>query len=323
MYSAFILFLGVVGAVLLCLGADYLVRGAAALARAVGIPTLVIGLTVVAFGTSAPELVVSIDAASRGADEISIGNVVGSNICNIALILGVSALVRPLPVNKSLFRLDMPMLIGSSLLLFLWGVLRGGVSSVAGAVFCVLLLAYLIRRFYDARHDPAEAAAIAAEAEEARPMRWYLAAPLTILAVAMLILGGKLFVNGAVKAAHLLHVSEAVIGLTVVALGTSLPELATGVAAAWHGECDIAVGNVVGSNIFNVLCILGISPLVSPLRSGDLTVFDFGMMVFCSLLLYLLMRLGKSISRAGGAVLVVFYVLYVAKLIFRPRWMGV
>lgn len=323
MQTALTLVLGVVGAGLLCFGADYLVRGAAALARAVGVPTLVIGLTVVAFGTSAPELVVSIDAASRGADEISIGNVVGSNICNIALILGVSALVRPLPVNKSLFKLDMPMMIGSSLLLLLWGVLRGGVSSVAGLVFCVLLVAYLVRRFYDARHDPAEAAAIAAEAEEARPMRWYLAAPLTVLALAMLILGGKLFVNGAVEAARLLKVSEAVIGLTVVALGTSLPELATGVAAARRGECDIAVGNVVGSNIFNILCILGISPLVSPLRSGKVTHVDFGMMVFCSLLLYVLMRSGKSISRRGGALLVAIYILYVAKLVLCPELGGV
>ena len=298
-------------------------KKAAALARAAGIPTLLIGLTVVAFGTSAPELVVSIDAASRGADEISIGNVVGSNICNIALILGVSALVRPLPVNRSLFKLDMPVMIGSSLLLLLWGVLRGGISSVGGAVFCVLLVAYLVRRFYNARHDAAEAAAIAAEAEEAPRMRWYLAALLTVLAAAMLIAGGKLFVDGAVEAARLLKVSEAVIGLTVVALGTSLPELATGVAAAWRGECDIAVGNVVGSNIFNILCILGISPLVSPLRSGKVTFFDFGLMAFCSLLLYVLMRSGKSISRPSGGALVAIYLLYMAKLALRPEWGGV
>jgi len=323
MHPAVTLLLGAIGAILLCFGADYLVRGGAALARAVGVPTLVIGLTVVAFGTSAPELVVSIDAALRGADEISIGNVVGSNICNIALILGVSALVRPLPVNKSLFKLDLPMMIGSTLLLTLWCVLRGGIGSVAGAVFCVLLAAYLVRRFHNARHDPAEAAVLAAEADESPPMRWYLAALLTVLALAMLISGGKLFVNGAVTAARLLHVSEAVIGLTVVALGTSLPELATGVAAARRGECDIAVGNVVGSNLFNVLCILGVSPLVSPLRSGNVTFFDFGVMAGCSILLYVMMLTGRTISRREGGVLLAIYILYVAKLVCFPQWGGV
>lgn len=323
MHPALSLFLGVLGGVLLCFGADYLVRGAAALARAVGVPKLVIGLTVVAFGTSAPELVVSIDAACRGSGEISIGNVVGSNICNIALILGVSALVRPLPVNRALFKLDLPMMFGSSLLLSLWCVLRGGIGVLAGLVFCVLLAAYLARRFYNARHDAAEAAALAAEADEAPPMRWYLAVLLTVAAAAMLISGGKLFVSGAVTAARLLHVSEAVIGLTVVALGTSLPELATGIAAARKGECDIAIGNVVGSNLFNVLCILGISPLVSPLRTGSVTFFDFGMMVGCSLLLYVMMFTGKSITRREGGVLLAVYVLYIVKLAVFPEWGGV
>lgn len=323
MHPALSLILGAVGGVMLCFGADYLVRGGAALARAIGVPTLVIGLTVVAFGTSAPELVVSVDAAYRGSGEIAIGNVVGSNICNIALILGVSALVRPLPVNKSLFKLDLPMMLASSLLLTLWCVLRGGVSPMGGVIFCVILVAYLVRRFYNARHDAAEAAVLASEAEEAPAMRWYAAAGLTVLAAAMLILGGKLFVSGAVTAARLLHVSEAVIGLTVVALGTSLPELATGVAAARRGECDIAVGNVVGSNLFNVLCILGVSPLVSPLRSGDVTFFDFGVMVGCSLLLYAMMLKGKSISRRAGGWLLAIYILYVIKLAVIPRWGGV
>lgn len=315
--------LGVLGGVLLCFGADFLVRGGAALARAIGVPTLVIGLTVVAFGTSAPELVVSVDAAYRGSGEISIGNVVGSNICNIALILGVSSLVRPLPVNKSLFKLDLPMMIGSALLLTLWCVLSGGVSAVGGAVFCVLLVLYLVRRFYNARRDKAEAAALAAEAEESKTMRWYAALPLTLLGIAMLVSGGRFFVGGAVTAARLLKVSEAVIGLTVVALGTSLPELATGVAAALRGECDIAVGNVVGSNLFNVLCILGISPLVSPLRSGKVTFFDFGVMIGCSLLLYLMMLTGKVISRREGGVLLGIYILYIAKLAVFPEWGGV
>ena len=323
MHPVWTLLLGVAGGVLLCFGADYLVRGGAALARAVGVPTLVIGLTVVAFGTSAPELVVSIDAAWRGSGEISIGNVVGSNICNIALILGVSALVRPLPVNKSLFKLDLPMMIASALLLALWGVLRGGITSIGGLLFCILLAAYLVRRFYNARHDPAEAAALSAEAGEAPNMPWYTAAALTVLAIVMLISGGKLFVNGAVTAARLLKVSEAVIGLTVVALGTSLPELATGVAASLRGECDIAVGNVIGSNLFNVLCILGISPLVSPLRSGDVTFFDFGMMVGCSLLLYVMMLTGRVISRREGGALLAIYVLYVVKLAVFPHWGGV
>ena len=314
------LILGVVGAVLLCFGADGLVRGGAALARLAKVPTLVIGLTVVAFGTSAPELVVSIDASLRGAGDISVGNVVGSNICNIALILGVSSLVRPLPVNRSLFKLDLPAMAASTLLLTLWCFFAGGVGRLGGGLFVLLLMLYLVKRFYNARRDPADAAALAAEAEEAPAMRWYTAAGLTLLSVVMLIVGAKLFVNGAVAAARLAKVSEAVIGLTVVALGTSLPELATSVAAARRGECDIAVGNVVGSNLFNVLCILGIAPLVSPIRTAEINLFDFGAMCFLTTLLWAMMRTGKCISRREGGVLLALYITYIAKLAALPNW---
>jgi len=316
----FTLLLGVAGAVLLCFGADGLVRGGAALARLAKVPTLVIGLTVVAFGTSAPELVVSIDAALRGAGDISIGNVVGSNICNIALILGVSALVRPLPVNKSLFKLDLPVMAASTLLLSVWCFFAGGIGRAGGGFFFLMLCAYLAKRLYDARHDPADAAALAAEAEEAPTMRWYTAAGLTLLSIAMLIIGAKFFVNGAVVAARLAKVSEAVIGLTVVALGTSLPELATSVAAARRGECDIAVGNVIGSNLFNVLCILGVSPLVSPIRTAGINLFDLGAMCVATGVLWAMMLTGRSISRREGGVLLALYLVYVAKLAAFPAW---
>jgi cation:H+ antiporter len=312
--------LGVAGAALLCFGADGLVRGGAALARIARVPSLVIGLTVVAFGTSAPELVVSIDAALRGAGDIAIGNVVGSNICNIALILGVSALVRHLPVNRTLFKLDLPAMTVSTVLLTLWCLFNGGIGRFGGALFCLLLAGYLARRFHTARHDPEEAAALTAEANEAPPMRWYSAAGLTALGIVMLVLGAKLFVDGAVAAARLLHVSEAVIGLTVVALGTSLPELATSVAAALRNECDIAIGNVVGSNLFNVLCILGVAPLVSPIPARQVNLCDFGVMCLTAALLWVMMLTGKSISRREGGVLLTIYVLYVAKLAAFPGW---
>ena len=322
MASWIVLTLGVVGAVLLCFGADGLVRGGAALAHAAKVPTLVIGLTIVAFGTSAPELVVSIDAAWHGNGDISIGNVVGSNICNIALILGASALIRKLPVNKSLFKLDLPAMIVSSLLLALLCVWRGGLGRLEGGIFCLLLAAYLAKRFYNARHDADEAAALAAEAEEAKPMRWQYAVLLTAVSIAMLVLGAKFFVAGAVRAAELLHVSNAVIGLTVVALGTSLPELATSVAAALRGECDIAIGNVVGSNLFNVLCILGIAPLVSPMAAGKVNHFDFALMAACGILLWVMMKSGDVISRREGGALLLIYVLYMVKLVCWPEWGG-
>ena len=312
--------LGVVGAVLLCFGADTLVRGGAALAKIARVPSLVIGLTVVAFGTSAPELVVSIHAALRGAGDIAIGNVVGSNICNIALILGASSLVRPLPVNRTLFKLDMPAMTLSSVMLALWCILSGGIGRFGGGLFCLLLAAYLARRFHSARHDPEEAAALAAEADEAPPMRWYFAAALTAVGIAMLVIGAKFFVDGAVAAARLLKVSEAVIGLTVVALGTSLPELATSVAAALRGECDIAVGNVVGSNLFNVLCILGVAPLVSPMKAQQVNLFDFATMCLVTGVLWVMMLTGKRISRREGAVLLAIYAAYVAKLALFPAW---
>ena len=322
MSSWIVLSLGVVGAVLLCFGADGLVRGGAALARAVKVPTLVIGLTIVAFGTSAPELVVSINAAWHGNGDISIGNVVGSNICNIALILGASALVRQLPVNKTLFRLDLPAMILSSLMLAVLCVRRGGLGRVSGAMFCLFLVAYLAKRFYNARHDAKEAEALAAEAREAKPMRWYWAVPLTIASILMLVFGAKLFVDGAVRAAELLHVSKAVIGLTVVALGTSLPELATSVAAALRNECDIAIGNVVGSNLFNVLCILGIAPLVAPMSAGKVNHFDFALMAVCAILLWLMMKTGDVISRREGLALLLIYASYMVKLALWPEWGG-
>ena len=320
MADALKLFLGVVGALLLCFGADGLVRGGAALARLARVPTLVIGLTVVAFGTSAPELVVSIDAALRGAGDISIGNVAGSNICNIALILGASALVRPLPVNKSLFRLDLPAMIGSSLLLALWCGFSGGVGRLGGGVFFLLFVSYIVKRFYDARHDEAEAAKLAQEAEEAPSMRWPGASALTAVSIVMLILGARLFVAGAVRLAELAHVSHAVIGLTVVALGTSLPELATGIAAARRGECDIALGNVIGSNLFNVLCILGIAPLVHPIAARNVTRFDWLVMCGAALGLYAMMKSGEKVSRREGALLLALYALYILKLAFKPEW---
>lgn len=310
--------LGVVGAILLCFGADALVDGGSSLARIARVPALVIGLTVVAFGTSAPELVVSIDAALRGAGDISIGNVVGSNICNILLIVGAGALIRPLPVNRTLFRLDLPAMLFSSLLLALWCGISGGVGRGGAALFLVLFVGYLGVRFYRARRGeelPEEELPA-----EGRSSKWYTAALLTCAGIVMLALGARWFVAGAVKLAQLLHVSEAVIGLTVVAIGTSLPELATSVAAARRGECDIAIGNAVGSNLFNILCILGIAPLVSPIAARGVTRFDWAVMCAAAALLYLMMKSSGRISRREGALLLVLYALYIAKLAFIPEW---
>lgn len=300
-----------VGLLLLTGGAEGLVRGAAALARRLGLSPLVIGLTVVAFGTSMPELVVSVGAALRGSPSVALGNVVGSNIANIGLILGTGALIAALRVQAQVIRFDMPILAAVSLLLVAL-LADGQVSRLDGALLAAGLVGYLV---YSVRWGGADEA-VDAEFEEALPRPHRLAVDLALLGVglALLVGGARLLVEGAVALATLLHVSEVVIGLTVVAIGTSLPELATSVVAAWRGEGDIAVGNAVGSCIFNILGILGITALVHPLGTADLGVVDGAVMVGFTLFLLPLMRTGFVLSRLEGALLLAAYLAYLAYL---------
>lgn len=304
---------GIAGIALLYYGAEFLIKGGVSIALKLKISALVIGLTLVAFGTSFPELVVSVNATLKGAGDISIGNVVGSNICNIALILGLSALISPLPVHKQLLKLDVWLMLGSVVLLAVFHYFYQGVTRWQGGVFFAGVLTYTVWSILAGRkaeQNKSEAEKAADNDELGKELPLILSIIFVIGGLAALMFGGKLFVNAAVFAALKLGVSDAVIGLTIVALGTSLPELATSVVAAIKGEQDIAIGNVVGSNIFNVLCILGITPLISPIRSAGISMLDMLVMLGVSVLLVPIMLTGMKISRKEGGLLLLIYIGY-------------
>lgn len=313
---------GLAGLALLYYGADFLVKGGVNIATRLKITPLVIGLTLVAFATSAPELVVSVDAAIKGHGDISIGNVVGSNICNIALILGLCAMITPLSVNISLFKLDVPLMIIASIALSVCYYFTQGVNRIEAGFFLLGIILYTVWSVVSARRQENNKQIKEAEAEASKSIQtnknYSLQVSIFIAlgGIIALIIGAKLFVNSAVYIAQLFKVSDAIIGLTVVAIGTSLPELATSLVAAVKGEKDIAIGNIVGSNIFNILAILGVAPLISPISAPGISFVDMGMMIFTAVILYPIMKTGKVISRVEGAVLFVIYLLYTAWLIF-------
>ncbi|CAN5316834.1 calcium/sodium antiporter [soil metagenome] len=314
------LLLFILGIGLLIGGAELLVRGASRLAGAAGISPLVIGLTVVAFGTSAPELAVSLQASLYGQSDIALGNVVGSNIANVLLILGISALIVPLVVSEQLVRLDVPLMIGASLLLLLLA-LDGSIGRWDGVLFFGGIVAYT---GFLVRQSRRETAAISAAAAEAAPdagtgqVGWLANALLILGGLALLVLGSRWLVNGAVQVATLLGVSQLVIGLTVVAVGTSLPEIATSVLASLRGERDIAVGNVVGSNLFNILSVLGISAMVAPsgipVARAALT-FDIPVMIAVAVACLPIFFTGHLIARWEGAVFLAYYMIYTLYLV--------
>ena len=310
----------VVGLVLLVLGAESLVRGASRLAASIGISPLVIGLTVVAFGTSAPEMAVSIGSSLTGSADVAIGNVVGSNIFNVLLILGLSALVAPLVVSQQLVRLDVPLMIGASVVLWLL-VLDGRVGRADGVLLTGGILVYT---WWAIRSSRRESRLVereyAAEFGERDRSRGRLAFDVLRVAagLALLVLGSRWFVEGAIAIAESLGVSDLVIGLTVVAAGTSMPELATSVVASLRGERDIAVGNVVGSNLFNILAVLGVSAIVAP--DGvpvalSAVRIEIPVMSAVALACLPIFFAGYVISRWNGLLFVGMYGLYVAYLI--------
>lgn len=304
------------GIALLYYGAEWLVKGGVGIAARLGIPPLIIGLTLVSFATSAPELVVSVKAALAGSGDISIGNVVGSNICNVGLILGLSALITPLAVEKQLLKFDVPVLIAVSLLLSGLGIATGGIGRIAGAVFFLLLIGYVLCNVRTAlKGGGAPDDEVADEVRENRNMKLPTAFALVAVGLAALVGGAHLLVEGAVAIGDALGISKAVIGLTVVAIGTSLPELATSVVAAIRHQDDIAIGNVVGSNIFNILCIMGIAPLIRPVQASGITWIDWSLMLFYTILLYPMVRSGSRINRWEGGGLLAVFVGYMAWLV--------
>ena len=301
---------GIAGVALLYYGAEFLVKGGVSIATKMKISPLVIGLTLVAFSTSAPEMVVSIDAAIKGLGNVSIGNVVGSNICNIALILGLCSMITPLTVNKKLFRLDIPLMIFSAILLTGFYAISKGVNRWQAVILLIGIIAYTAWSIHASRKEETQGETEEKPAEEVKMYPVWLALLFVAIGLGCLVGGAKLFVNAAVYIAKLCKISDAVIGLTVVAVGTSLPELATSVVAAIKGEKDIAIGNVVGSNIFNILAILGVAPLFAPIYAPGISWVDMGLMIFVSVILYPIMKTGSVISRKEGVFLFLLYTGY-------------
>jgi cation:H+ antiporter len=304
------------GLALLALGAELLVRGASRIAAAFGVTPLVIGLTVVAFGTSTPELVVSVLAVREGGPEIAIGNVVGSNVFNVLFILGICALVRPLVVHAALVRRDVPLMIGVSLCFWLLA-LDGTLSRLECVLALSGLVGFVVFSVRAARAERAAAEAMhPAEAGDA-PTRIPVQVGLVAAGLTLLVLGARWFVASAIDVAQALGVSETVIGLTIVAAGTSLPEVAASVIATLRGERDIAVGNVVGSNLFNMLGILGIAGLAGETQltvAPSIVAFDLPVMVAVALACLPVFASAHVIARWEGALFLGYYVAYTAYL---------
>lgn len=302
----------ILGLAVLTLGAEGLVRGASRVARRLGLSELIIGLTVVAFGTSAPELAVSVKSALAAQGGIAMGNVIGSNIFNVAVVLGLSAMIAPLVVHLKVVRLDMYIMLAASLI-FSGLLMSGGlVTRLEGGILLALGLGYTIWSVWEEKREArSEPAALALQKDAPEPSGNLVLSILMVLAgLAMLVGGAKLLVDGAVVIARTLGMSETVIGLTIVAAGTSLPELATSLLAAWRKQTDIAIGNVVGSNIFNALWIAGCAALVAPIDTQSISRFDLLTMLGTSLLLLPFMRTGFKLARWEGLLLFSVYAGY-------------
>jgi len=315
--------LSLLGFVLLYFGAEWLVKGSSSLARSLGVSPLVIGLTVVAFGTSAPELVVSLIASIQGKSMIAVGNVVGSNICNIALVLGLAALFQPIKSDPSVVRRDIPIMLGISLYLLALTV-DSTLGRIEGATLFAGIIVYTCVNYYSAQRKSTDASGIESDLGKtahigSRPKQIVL----TLIGIAGVVGGAQLVVNNAVEMMKILGVSEKFIGLTVVAFGTSLPELATSVVAVTRRELDISIGNLVGSNVFNILSVLGAASLVQPILVPNGGFFgsglwiDYLVMLFTSFLPWLMMRKDSTVNRRHGAILLCCYVGYVAYLVVR------
>jgi cation:H+ antiporter len=315
-----------VGLAALVAGASLLVRGASKLAISAGVSPLVVGLTVVAFGTGAPEAAVSLGAAFHGSSDIAVGNVVGSNIFNVLLILGASAVIAPLTIHRQLVRQEVPIMIGASLLLAVMA-LDGRISRVDAALLVLILVAYTFFVIVQARRTGiATSADLEGLPKASRWDRhWTVQALLVVAGLALLVLGADWLVEAATAFARALGVPDLVIGLTIVAAGTSLPEVATSIVATLRGERDLAVGNAVGSNIFNILGCLGLSGLVAP---GGLSVappllaFDIWVMLAAAVACFPVFLTGRVIERWEGMLFLAYYVAYTVYLILAATHHG-
>lgn len=309
------LLLVLTGLALLAMGAEGLVRGSSSIALRMGVAPLVIGLTIVAFGTGSPELFISVEASLRGNSGIALGNVIGSNISNIALVLGVAAVVRPMQVRSELIRREVPIMIAVTLLLCAL-LSDGELGRPDGILMFAGSIAYTAFNYYSARRtrDPRTSREFE-EAGKQRTISAWLDALLVAGGLAGLLVGAKLLLSGATVIAEGFGISQVVVGLTIVAIGTSLPELATSVIASKRGEADVAFGNVIGSNILNILCILGAAAIIRPFAVTGLRLLDFvGFIATAVLILPLLWR-GAVLNRWEGILLVVGYALYIYSVV--------
>lgn len=298
------------GLICLIVGAEALIRGGRSIGLRLGLTPLFVGLTIIAIGTSMPELVVSIGAAIQGKGDISVANVVGSNIFNIAFILGITALITPVRVDLSIIKTDIPLVIAVSVVAF-WLVLEAPISKTTGLILVIALCAYTAFAYYQAKKETGATSELgipvpAPESVGAWPKDIFY----IICGIAALVVGSRLFVNSASFIAHEVGVSEAVIGLTLVAAGTSMPELVTSIVAAVKKQPDVAVGNVVGSNIFNILGIMGVTSIITPLSAPGISLVDLSAMIISAVLLLPLAWTGKILKRWEGGLLLLGYCLY-------------
>lgn len=303
--------------VLLYYGAEFLVKGSVSFALRLGVSVLIVGLTVVAFGTSTPELVVSLQAAVDGHGDISIGNVIGSNILNIACVLGLSAMIAPMKVHIGLIKVDAPILIGVTLLFFLF-FLDNEISRIEGIVLFSGILLYVFYAIYRAKSEKQDEQIIAEEEGDDVEItkHWAIDFLLMIGGLFLMIVGSKLLVKHAVSIAESFGVSQAVIGLTIVAIGTSLPELATSLVAAIKKKNDIAIGNIIGSNLFNILAVLGSVAMIKPIYAPGFQMVDKIVFLLVALLLFPLMKKGLTITRLEGTFLFMIFLSYNVWLIW-------
>ena len=302
----------VIGLIILILGGELLVRGSSSIALKAKISPLVVGLTIVAFGTSAPELLISIKAALAGSPDMTMGNVVGSNICNLALVMGITALIGPISVNSDSIKIDWPVAIGSSLILYFLLKARPQLDIWTGILFLSILISYTLYIIVKSRKETKaqllenESAEIPAKSKSPTRDVIYI-----ILGCIGLYYGSDWFVGGARDLAMTLGVSERVIGITVLAVGTSLPELVTAIVAAVKGETDLAVGNLMGSNIFNILSILGLTSIITPIEvSSEIIQYDLLALILITIIILPMMLYKRVIGRISGAILLLLYVYY-------------
>ncbi len=304
------------GLALLVKGGDYLVDGSVAIAKRAKLSEMVIGLTVVGFGTSMPELLVSAQSAWMGNSGIAIGNVVGSNISNIALILGLTSIVNVIPAQKITLRIDLPFML-LSFVLFVAIAMTGSVGRVAGVIGVLMLICFVS---YQVRQSRKAEAALAKEnpkaQDEAKPMALWKALLLVIVSFLAMVFGANILVEGASNIARLLGVTDRVIGLTIVAIGTSLPELFSSVMAAVKGKTDMAIGNIIGSVTFNILCVIGVSSIITPIMDTNIGfAFDYALMVILGVILWLFLRTKHELERWEGVVLTIIFIAYLAKTV--------